>query len=100
MNFLRRYPSSSHILLSHIIDQNPYGTVNNILEYKRRMKRHARESQLEEHGSDQWNLPRIWGEDDKGSSVMPMPPCPTKATGYIAHVSQIKTKLRHNNPHW
>ena len=90
-----------HCNTDHIIHQNPDGTVNKLSEYKRRMKRRHRQTQLEERGSDRWDLPRIPGgrrrrlkRDADAPSAPPEPP----QTGYVIYVSQMTTKLRHDNP--
>ena len=65
------------------------------------MKRRHRQTQLEERGSDRWDLPRIPGgrrrrlkRDADAPSAQPEPP----QTGYVIYVSQMTTKLRHDNP--
>ena len=93
--------SAGHSNTDHIIHQNPDGTIDKFQEYKRRLKRRARQSQLEERGTDRWDLPRIPGgrrrrikRDADAPSAPPEPP----TTGYVIYVSQMTTKLRHDNP--
>ncbi|KAL7485027.1 hypothetical protein ACHAW6_010622 [Cyclotella cf. meneghiniana] len=85
----------------HIVHQNPDGTTNKLSEYKRRMKQRVRQAQTEERGSDRWDLPRIPGgrrrrikRDADAPSAPPEPP----NTGYVIYISQMTTKMRHDNP--
>ena len=93
--------TGGHQNTDHVIHQNSDGTINKVSEYKRMMKRRYRQTQLEERGSDRWDLPRIPGgrrrrlkRDADAPSAPPEPP----QTGYVIYVSQMTTKLRHDNP--
>ena len=85
----------------HIVHQNPDGTTNKLSEYKRRMNQRISRAKIEEKGSDRWDLPRIPGgrrrrikRDVDAPTAPPEPP----GAGYIIYVSQMTTKLRHENP--
>lgn len=85
----------------HIVHKNADGTIDKLSEYKRRMKRRYRQTQLEERGVDRWDLPRMPGgrrrrikRDADAPSAPPEPP----SAGYVIYVSQMTTKLRHDNP--
>mmetsp|Transcript_6940 Transcript_6940/g.15841 ORF Transcript_6940/g.15841 Transcript_6940/m.15841 type:complete len:286 (+) Transcript_6940:78-935(+) len=93
--------TGGHSNTDHIVHQNPDGTVDKLSEYKRMMKRRFLLTQLEERGSDRWDLPRIAGGRRRrikrhadAPSAPPEPPC----TGYVIYISQMTTKLRHDNP--
>ncbi|KAL7536271.1 hypothetical protein ACHAXR_007037 [Thalassiosira sp. AJA248-18] len=93
--------TAGHSNTDHIVHQNPDGTIDKFREYKRRMKRRFLQTQLEERGTDRWDLPRIPGgrrrrikRDADAPSAPPEPP----TTGYVIYVSQMTTKLRHDNP--
>ena len=93
--------TGGHSNTDHIVQQNPDGTVNRLSEFKRNMRRRARQSKSEERGTDRWDLPRIPGarrrrikRDSDAHSAPPKPP----DAGYILYVSQMTTKLRHDNP--
>lgn len=90
-----------HSNTDHIVDQNPDGTTNKLSEYKRRMKQRIGRAHSEEKGSDRWDLPRIPGgrrrrikRDVDAPTAPPEPP----SAGYVIYVSQMTTKLRHENP--
>ena len=93
--------TAGHSNTDHIVQQNPDGTTNKLCEYKRRMKQRISRAQTEERGGDRWDLPRIPGgrrrrikRDVDAPSAPPEPP----HAGYIIYVSQMTTKLRHDNP--
>jgi hypothetical protein len=93
--------TAGHSNTDHIVHQNPDGTTNKLSEYKRRLKQRVRQVQAEEKGSDRWDLPRIPGgrrrrikRDVDAHGAPPEPP----PTGYVIYVSQMTTKLRHDNP--
>jgi hypothetical protein len=95
------YTTGGHSNVDHIVHQNPDGTTHKLSEYKRRMKQRIRKSQTEERGGDRWDLPRIPGgrrrriqRDVDAPAAPPEPP----HTGYVIYVSQMTTKLRHDNP--
>jgi hypothetical protein len=85
----------------HVIRQNPDGTVDVLSEYRRMMRRRRRREDAAERGVDRWDLPRIPGgrrrrirRDADAPTAPPEPP----VTGYVIYVSQMTTKLRHDNP--
>eukprot|EP00578_Thalassiosira_sp_NH16_P000500 CAMPEP_0181131918 /NCGR_PEP_ID=MMETSP1071-20121207/30715_1 /TAXON_ID=35127 /ORGANISM="Thalassiosira sp., Strain NH16" /LENGTH=348 /DNA_ID=CAMNT_0023218211 /DNA_START=18 /DNA_END=1064 /DNA_ORIENTATION=+ len=93
--------TGGHCNTDHVIHQNPDGTVDRLSEYKRTMKRRFRQTKMDERGSDRWDLPRIPGgrrrrikRDADAPSAPPEPPY----AGYIIYLSQMTTKLRHDNP--
>ena len=93
--------SAGYSNTDHIVHQNPDGTTHKLSEFKRRMKQRISRAQTEEKGSDRWDLPRIPGgrrrriqRDVDAPSAPPEPP----NTGYIIYLSQMTTKLRHDNP--
>lgn len=94
--------TAGHSNTDHVVHQNPDGTVDKFLEYKRRMKRRARQFQSEKGtNTDRWDLPRIPGgrrrrikRDSDAPSAPPEPAC----SGYVIYVAQMTTKLRHDNP--
>jgi hypothetical protein len=93
--------TGGHSNTDHVIQQNPDGTVDRLAEYRRMMKRRRRRESTEERGSDRWDLPRIPGgrrrrirRDADAAGAPPEPPL----TGYVIYVSQMTTKLRHDNP--
>jgi hypothetical protein len=65
------------------------------------MKRRRKHESTEERGSDRWDLPRIPGGQrrrirrDADAAGAPPEPLMTK---YVIYVSQMTTKLRHDNP--
>ena len=86
----------------HIVPINPIdGTIDKLSEYKRMLKRRSSQSKVEERGMDRWDLPRIPGGRRRrikravdASEAPPEPP----QTGYVIYVSQMTTKIRHDNP--
>lgn len=93
--------TGGHCNTDHVIHQNPDGTVNKLSEYKRMMKRRYRHIQLEERGADRWDLPRIPGgrrRRIKRYADAPSAPPEPPSAGYVIYVSQMTTKLRHDNP--
>ncbi|KAL7529627.1 hypothetical protein ACHAWF_003058 [Thalassiosira exigua] len=93
--------SGGHSNTDHVIRTNPDGTVDKFSEYKRRMRRKAILTSGEERGSDRWDLPRIPGGRRRRlrrDADAPSAPPEVPGTGYIMYVSQMTTKLRHDNP--
>lgn len=93
--------TGGHCNTDHVIRQNPDGTVDRLSEYRRMMRRRRRRENSDERGSDRWDLPRIPGgrrrrirRDADAPTAPPEPP----VTGYVIYVSQMTTKLRHDNP--
>lgn len=94
--------TSGHSNTDHIVRTNPDGTVDRFSEYKRRMKRRHRQVRPPAGtNSDRWDLPRIPGgrrrrirRQADAPSAPPEPP----GSGYVLFVSQMTTKLRHDNP--
>ncbi|KAL9184089.1 hypothetical protein ACHAXT_002175 [Thalassiosira profunda] len=93
--------SAGHSNTDHIVQTNPDGTVHRLSEYKRQLKRRHRQTQIEERGTDRWDLPRIPGgrrrrikRDTDAAAAPPEPP----KLGYVIYLSQMTTKLRHDNP--
>jgi hypothetical protein len=93
--------TGGHCNTDHVIRQNPDGTVERLSEYRRTMRRRRRCMDADERGADRWDLPRIPGgrrrrikRDADAPSAPPEPP----NTGYVIYVSQMTTKLRHDNP--
>jgi hypothetical protein len=96
--------TGGHCNTDHVIRQNPDGTVDLPSEYRRTMRRRRRgedAARSGERGADRWDLPRIAGgrrrrimRDADAPAAPPEPP----VTGYVIYVSQMTTKLRHDNP--
>ncbi|KAL7494674.1 hypothetical protein ACHAWT_003396 [Skeletonema menzelii] len=87
----------------HIIPYQLNSSIDKLSEYKRAMKRRHRQIIIGQRGVDRWDLPRrIPGgrrrrikRDVDHPSAPPDPP----NSGYVMFVSQMTTKLRHDNPH-
>ena len=93
--------TGGHCNTDHVIRQNADGTVDMLSEYRRTMRRRRRCMDADERGADRWDLPRIPGgrrrrirRDADAPTAPPEPP----NTGYVIYVSQMTTKLRHDNP--
>ncbi|KAL7441577.1 hypothetical protein ACHAXH_010010 [Discostella pseudostelligera] len=94
--------TGGHCNTDHVVPMNPDGTINQLSEYKRMLKRRFRQTQNEERGADRWDLPRIPGgrrrRIKRAVDAISAPPEPPQ-TGYVIYVSQMTTKIRHDNPH-
>jgi len=94
--------TGGHCNTDHVVPMNPDGTINQLSEYKRMLKRRHRQTQNEERGADRWDLPRIPGgrrrRIKRAVDAVSAPPEPPQ-TGYVIYVSQMTTKVRHDNPH-
>lgn len=85
----------------HIIKTNPDGTVDKLEEYKRRLRRRARQQHVEERGSDRWDQPAMPGKRRrriKRDIDAPLAPPEPPISSYVIFVSQMTTKLRNDNP--
>lgn len=100
------YSNNDHIIPYKINNNNSSSassSIDKFSEYKRSLKRRHRQLITEHRGVDRWDLPRripggrrrrIKRDVDRPSA----PPDPPNS-GYVLFVSQMTTKLRHDNPH-
>jgi len=93
--------TGGHSNTDHIVKITGDHQKDRVEELKRFYQRRVKSSQPESRGEDRWDKPKIPGERRRRiarEKDLPQAPAEPPTSGYIAFVSQMTTKIRHDRP--
>mmetsp|Transcript_13744 Transcript_13744/g.20943 ORF Transcript_13744/g.20943 Transcript_13744/m.20943 type:complete len:332 (-) Transcript_13744:932-1927(-) len=93
--------TGGHSNTDHVVKITGDPRKDRVEELKRSYQRRAKSMQPESRGDERWDKPKIPGERRRRISRekdLPQAPPEPPTSGYVAFVSQMTTKIRHDRP--